>query len=103
MTTDLSHLDFEPVMRCESGEVRRRGWLRPVLDRCSEQATCVLTVLHVPGATAWECLTITTVVCDHHAGLLAVGSLRQRPPHTDCPGCSTHITEMTDVVRRREI
>ena len=100
MTTDLSHLDFEPVMRCEAhdeGRLLRR--------RCRQRATLLVTIPH-------EHQLPDVVVCQAHAdecwrrlaearALIALTNATDRK--AVCITCHAEMTTDDDVMTRVEI
>ena len=97
MTTDLSHLDFEPAMRCEAHD---QGVLRRW--RCRRRATLLVTIPHehqLPDA----------VVCQVHADecwerlaeareLIALSNATDRK--AVCITCHVEMTTDADVMTR---
>lgn len=94
MTTDLSHLDFEPVMRCEH---RPSG---PFRFRCRRQAQWHVRVPHAHTGKGY-------VLCDEHTDLAwsaAEDRMRQIViaamfgATSICPDCHHHLHRLADII-----
>ena len=94
MTTDLSHLDFEPDLRCEH---RPSG---PFRFRCRRQAEWHVRVPHAHTGQGY-------MLCDEHADLayeaaeirmrqIAIAALRGFT--LACPECHGHLHRLADII-----